>query len=396
MKVKKYVVDSLPQAMGQIKTELGHDAMILHTKKIKIGGFLGFFAKEKIEVIAAVDNNNRNDNMASVVPKNNDISNNTANGVYATTQTMDKAYKAYNEVNSTIGSQALDSSLKNEVSELKTLMVKMMMNQSDVDNTNGYSKQIKTIYDRLIKQGINQELTTKIIEKAISAAEQNLDEDSIIAGIKKEIISLLNINGTDRQIKETTKIVHFVGPTGVGKTTSIAKLAAEKVLKHKKKVAFITADTYRIGAVEQLRTYADILHCPIEVVFSPQDTLKAIEKLQGYDLIFMDTAGRNYHNEMYISELNKILAKDNTSETYLVLSLTHKFEDMISILEQFKKVNIDKLLFTKFDETLTYGSIINILAMYPYGISYITNGQNVPDDIEVFNAEKIVNSILGV
>lgn len=404
MKVKKYVVDSLPQAMGQIKTELGNDAMILHTKKIKIGGFLGFFAKEKIEVIAAVDNSNQIDNNISVAPKNIDENHNSAPiGVTATTHTINKAYKAYSEVNNSVNSQTavnsqtVDSSLKSEVSELKTLMVKMMMNQPDSDNTNGYSKQVRAIYDRLITQGINQELATKIIEKALSDdATQSLDEVSISSAVKNELFAVLNKNSAEREIKDSTKIVHFVGPTGVGKTTSIAKLAAERVLKHKKKVAFITADTYRIGAVEQLRTYADILHCPIEVVFSPQDTLKAIDKLKDYDLIFMDTAGRNYHNEMYISELNKILAKDNTSETYLVLSLTHKFDDMISILEQFKKVNIDKLLFTKYDETLTYGSILNILAMYPYGVSYITNGQNVPDDIEILNDEKIINSILGV
>ncbi len=322
--------------------------------------------------------------------------NNTSKGVNLSTQAIDKANKAYSSVSNTNSVQTIDTSLKTEVSELKTLMIKMMMNQPDVDNTNGYSKQVKECYERLISQGINKEIVTKIIEKALSNTDQSIDNDSILQGFKKELIYLLNINGAEREIKETTKIVHFVGPTGVGKTTSIAKLAAEKVLKQKKKVAFITADTYRIGAVEQLRTYADILHCPIEVVFSPQDTLKAIEKLHDYDLIFMDTAGRNYHNEMYISELNKILAKDDSSETYLVISLTHKFDDMISILEQFKKVNIDKLLFTKYDETLTYGSLINILAMYPYGVSYITNGQNVPDDIEVFNDEKIINSILGV
>lgn len=396
MKVKKYVVDSLPQAMGQIKTDLGNDAMILHTKRIKTGGFLGFFAKEKIEVIAAVDNSNRNDNLVSTASRSTDTNLDNSQNIDTTaTQTIHKAYKAYSA--NSLNNQMTDSTLKNEVSELKTLMVRMMMNQPEAESTNGYSKQVKAVYDRLIKQGINQELAIKIIEKALSdETNQSLNEDSILLAVKNELFTLLNKNSAEREIKDSTKIVHFVGPTGVGKTTTIAKLAAEKVLKHKKKVAFITADTYRIGAVEQLRTYADILHCPIEVVFSPQDTLKAIEKLQEYDLIFMDTAGRNYHNEMYISELNKILAKDKTSETFLVLSLTHKFDDLISILEQFKKVNIDKLLFTKYDETLTYGSVMNILAMYPYGVSYIANGQNVPDDIEVLNDEKIINSILGV
>jgi flagellar biosynthesis protein FlhF len=192
-----------------------------------------------------------------------------------------------------------------------------------------------------------------------------------------------------------TRIVHFVGPTGVGKTTTIAKLAAEQVLKYNRKVGFITSDTYRIAAVEQLKTYATILNVPLEVVFSPQDLSKAYEQLQDRDLIFMDTAGRNYRNEMYVSELNALLRSQGKSETFLVLSLTTKYKDMKAITDNFSKFKLDKVLFTKLDETDSYGAVVNLVHDFKLQLSYVTHGQNVPDDITELDEQRILDLILG-
>ncbi|TCS82956.1 flagellar biosynthesis protein FlhF [Tepidibacillus fermentans] len=386
MRVKRYVSNTLPQAMEQIKVELGEDAIILHTKKIKVGGFLGFFGKEKVEVIAAVDQKSEKS-----LPKNSTSSRQIEN------------------VNKIKGSQTVHSSndsdpnqpstqsdtIIQEVKDIKKLMVQLMMNQQSNGVDSNYSDEVKEVYQRLIKQGVEEELAGTIISEVIQNIGENYQKKHVYEVTIQKIIEKLRKNGTNKEIQSQTKLIHVVGPTGVGKTTTIAKLAAESVLKHHKKIAFITADTYRIAAVDQLRTYAEILNTPIEVVFSPQDTIKALEKLKDYDLIFMDTAGRNYHNEMYISELNHLLSTNFKSETYLVLSLTHKYEDMLSILERFKNVKIDKLLFTKFDETITYGAIVNIVSKFPYQVSYLTIGQNVPDDIEIFDEEKIAKAILG-
>lgn len=402
MKVKKYIVDSLPQAMVRIKNDLGQDAIILHTKKIKVGGFLGFFGKVKIEVVAAVDpkaaklttvansyTRPNSPNYSRSLNSNNRASYSSQPKILEQSKTEKMV-----EVTSSINKQN-SNSINSEVSELKNLMIKMMMNQTDNNNSTNFQKELKSVYERLISQGVKEQIATEIIEEAVQILGDNINNDDILYQLKKLIINRFASNAWDREIKSNTRIAHFVGPTGVGKTTTIAKLAAEKVLKDNRKIAFITADTYRVGAVEQLRTYAEILHAPIEVVYSPQDTQVAIEKLKNYDLIFMDTAGRNYNNDKFIFELNTILNKTNTSETFLVLSLTHKFDDMAAILEQFKKVNIDKILLTKLDETLTYGSILNLVSMFPSKLSYTTHGQNVPDDIEVFNDEKIASAILG-
>ncbi|WP_339063297.1 flagellar biosynthesis protein FlhF [Tepidibacillus marianensis] len=385
MKVERYVANSLPQAMERIKIELGQDAIILHTKKIKVGGFLGFFGKERVEVIAAVDSK-----VEKTLPKKPDSSRSETN--------VNKILESEQNrpVTRSVQPQVPTSdSIIQEVKDIKKLMVQIMMNKPNGQEDTSYSEEVKSIYQRLLNQGLEEDLASKLITEVLQELGDSFQNKDIYEGLKRKITKTLSVNGKDKEIQPETRLIHVVGPTGVGKTTTIAKLAAESVLKHQKRIAFITADTFRIAAVDQLRTYADILNAPIEVVFSPQDTIKALDKLKDYDLIFMDTAGRNYLNDMYISELNHILLNDYKSETYLVLSLTQKYEDMLSILHRFKKVKINKLLFAKFDETISYGAIFNIISKFPYLVSYITTGQNVPDDIEVFDEEKIAKAILG-
>ncbi|MFH5183187.1 hypothetical protein ACHHV8_11460 [Paenibacillus sp. TAB 01] len=167
------------------------------------------------------------------------------------------------------------------------------------------------------------------------------------------------------------------------------------MLKYHRKVGFITSDTYRIAAVEQLRTYATILNVPLEVVFSPQDLPKAFEQLKDRDIIFMDTAGRNFRNEMYVSELNSLLHAGGKSETFLVLSLTTKYKDMKAIADNFSKFKLDKVLFTKMDETDSYGAVVNLVHDFQLQLSYVTNGQSVPDDISELSEQHIVDLLLG-
>lgn len=473
MKVKKYIVDSLPQAMTQIKKELGKDAVIIQTRKIKVGGFLGLFRKKKIEVIAAADStsntfniqekkelskdksemksnysnfgdrsksninnntysntstnkdsnmnnsgisniysnrvsglsssmsNNSDNYMSNSIDNNmnnsrvNNIYSNRVNSLSSMSNNSDNYLSNSNSNNSVIPENNSVDSIKSEVGELKNLVLKMIANPNSDISDNNYSEKIKTIYECLLKQGVNEKISASIIEQVINSVGNQKDNVDFYEIAKKEIIEMFNKNRFKSEIESDTKIVNFVGPTGVGKTTTIAKLAADKVLRKNKDVAFITSDTFRIGAVDQLKTYADIFNSPIEVVISQQDTQRAVQKFRDYDLIFMDTAGRNYKNDMYTSELSNLLTKEIKSETYLVLSLTSKYEDLVLILDQFKKIGIDKILFTKMDETYTYGSILNILFTYPYKVSYITYGQNVPDDIESFNIDKIVNAIFG-
>lgn len=189
--------------------------------------------------------------------------------------------------------------------------------------------------------------------------------------------------------------INVIGPTGVGKTTTLAKIAANCVLKFEKRVAFITTDTYRIAAIEQLKTYAKILDVPIEVCYNIEDFIKAKEKFSSYDLVFIDTAGRNFRNQQYVNELKEVIDFSEEMETFLVLSLTSKVKDMHEIYKQFSTINIERFIFTKKDETSQYGAMINLMSAYNKGIAYIAIGQNVPDDIVEASSLTIVNTILG-
>ena len=275
-------------------------------------------------------------------------------------------------------------------------MKKMMADLSREKEMATLPTSLVEIADRLKKQGLDQELLDSWLSEAMGQfpAPELITNVDAKAAMKFQIeqFTQSRIGGG---IDPATKIVYVAGPTGVGKTTTIAKLAAEQLFKYKRKVGLITSDTYRISAVEQLRTYASILGVPLEVVQSPGDLQRSLQRLAECDLILMDTAGRNYRNELLVSELQSLLAPLENSETYLVLSFTSKTEDMRTITEHFSKYPLDKVIFTKADETGSYGALFNLLQEYPLRLSYMTNGQNVPDDLLMPSPDFLANLLLG-
>ncbi|MDD3852910.1 MAG: 50S ribosome-binding GTPase, partial [Syntrophomonadaceae bacterium] len=190
-------------------------------------------------------------------------------------------------------------------------------------------------------------------------------------------------------------LVFLVGPTGVGKTTTIAKLAANMTLLEGKKAALITLDTYRISAADQLRTFAEIIDISISVVFSPVEFMEALAKYKDMDIVFVDTAGRSPYNQEQLDELKQYVEIARPDETILVLSVTTETNELVAIYNRFEQVGIDKVIFTKIDETFSYGQILNALYEIKKPIAYITNGQSVPDDIEVPDALNLARLLLG-
>ena len=190
------------------------------------------------------------------------------------------------------------------------------------------------------------------------------------------------------------KKVALVGPTGVGKTTTIAKLAADFSLRKGKDVALITIDTYRIAAVEQLRTYADIINVPLEVVLTPSEIKNAIAKHKHRDLILIDTAGRSQKNAMQMLELQSFIEAIEPDETHLVLSTTSNCKNMKDIIERFHLLSVDKVIFTKLDEAVTFGLILNVMSKLNKTLSYVTMGQNVPDDIAITDPHTLAKLIV--
>jgi flagellar biosynthesis protein FlhF len=204
------------------------------------------------------------------------------------------------------------------------------------------------------------------------------------------------VTGPLRITPGARRLVALVGPTGVGKTTTIAKLAGNFHLRERRRVGLITVDTYRIAAVEQLRTYADIIDLPMEVVSTPREMRQAVERFANLDLILMDTAGRSPRDEVKIQELKNMLAEAEADEVHLVLSSVNSLENLKKTAKQFADVGVTALVLTKLDEATGLGNLVPLLRSCRLPLSYVTNGQNVPDDIEAADRRQLTRSILGL
>ncbi|HAQ06197.1 MAG TPA: flagellar biosynthesis protein FlhF [Bacillus bacterium] len=387
MKIKKFTASTMPEAMKKIRAELGSDAVILNSRVFQSGGFLGFFRKSNIEVIAAIDPETEASSKPPMQIK-------PQSETYSKVPLKANEHKERIDASSFVSAADSNDILK-EITQLKEILSNKDAHVPIHLSLPGpISRQIEHFRDQEIDSAIIEELTAFLLEKwylgGASANEVDIRKWSVQA------ISLKLAGQSFGGMTFEKKFVNVIGPTGVGKTTTLAKIAADSVLKHKKKVAFITTDTYRIAAIEQLKTYAKILDVPIEVCYNIDDFRQASDKFADFDHVFIDTAGRNFRNKKYVNDLKTAIDFDNDMETYLVLAVTSKQRDMVEIRKQFSLISIDKFIFTKVDETAVYGAMLNMAEKFSAGIAYITNGQDVPDDLIEANPEVIANTILGV
>lgn len=373
----------MPEAMKKIRKDLGKEAVILNSKIIYTGGFFGLFRKKNIEVIAALDND-------MVQPSQ-----------------IEKIDFSRVETNSEMKQKDMQSPqpVQNKTGENKEMILKEIHDVKQLIKqitSQGHSSIVhipspyREIYQKLLSQNISetilQQLTEDIYEHYYSKKEQ-VDKDNAYDFIVQSLVEYIKPLEFGAALQK--KYIALIGPTGVGKTTTLAKIASIKAIEQKKKVAFITTDTYRIAAVEQLKTYAKILNVPIEVCYNLNDFKQAVEKFTAFDHVFIDTAGRNFRNKKHIEDLKKTIDFHTEMETYLVFSLTAKEEDLEMIYQQFSNIAIDKLIFTKLDETSCCGSLLNLSYKYHKPIAFITTGQDVPDDIIVATHDTIINQIVG-
>ncbi len=365
MKIKKFTAVTMAEAHEKIRGELGDGAVILHSKETASGGFFGLFQKKAIEVIAAIDPETER------------------HGARKTRKKQEKESRAEQVTHGNNGNQ--DRILK-ELSELKTMVNRMKRKDSEEILPD-------PVLSTLKEQGIDDDIYTQIEETVNNSEDKRKsDFEARLAAVKDALMSVMPKNEKDLLTK---KYINVIGPTGVGKTTTLAKLAAHYSMGKSVKMAFITTDTYRIAAIEQLKTYASILNIPMEVAYNAQDFNLACQRFSHYDIVFIDTAGRNFRNSRYVEELQTILSFEEEVESYLVLSLTSKQQDMDAVVQQFSTVPLTGFIFTKIDETTSYGSIVNMTAKYGIPPAFLTNGQDVPDDLLPADKEVIADHILG-
>lgn len=389
MKIKKYIAASMPEAMKQVRAELGNNAVILQSKIIYTGGFLGMFKKRNIEVLAAIDPDLNTSRPPQEKPMPAPI----------------PAPKLLPKVERNLDLEVMKELQKSPVPANEEIMKQLARMNQHIQKMSESGKlqmelpiQLQTVMDRLVRQDldldIQSRLTAKLLERWYLAGANSPVEEVYVWAEDFLYEEMKRYNFGELTLKK--KFINVIGPTGVGKTTTLAKMAAEFMMKHQKKIGFITTDTYRIAAIDQLKTYATILNVPIEVCYNLEDFEKATKSLADCDIILVDTAGRNFRNQQYVQDLKEVVDYNSDMETLLVLSLTAKQTDMEEIYQQFSSIHIDHFIFTKLDETSTYGAMINLVVKYQKGVAYVTTGQNVPDDIMPADPRQIAKRMIEV
>ncbi|HZJ83670.1 MAG TPA: flagellar biosynthesis protein FlhF, partial [Clostridia bacterium] len=332
MIIKRYIASTIQDAMSQVKIEMGSDAIILNTRKIKKKGLLGLFKKPLMEVTAAID---------EPIP-------------IAPTPSIEPIMEEMPENNDSF------SEIGQKVDAIEEMMERLVfeISQKPSKSNEELLYQKNPIYEALINNEVLPSNAQKIIEMTHELQKTyNLDSSNCF-----ERVIISSLGGVPETIEfqpEQRKVVLLVGPTGVGKTTTLAKLAAMFTIEQGKKVGLITADTYRIAAVDQLNTYAEILGIPIDIIYSPNQITNVLKRHEDKEIVLIDTAGRSIRDDGHVEEINNLISLGNIDEVFLVISCNTSPQGCINIIKHYNFLSKYKLIFTKVDETTTYGTILN-------------------------------------
>jgi len=376
MRIKRYEASTIQEALQKVKKDLGPEAVILYTKTFRKGGVLGLFGKPMAEITAGVELNLMDDMAKRRAP-----SVQSAAASQVPLENLLRKVVAAGTVDSQYGMRKV---LQRDLNEMKTTT----SSSAAAVLKDSPAPILSEVFGRLRKKMLRQEIEEFIIQRMVQGMladriDPEKDEESI-SWIKSFIQKSLKVAPTPSYGGGIMRVAAFVGPTGVGKTTTLAKLAARYSLMDHKKVVMVTADTYRIAATEQLKTYGRIMGVPVEVANTADEMPDIIAKHKGVDWVLLDTAGRSPTDENQMSDLKQFIFKSQPDETHLVLSAPTKYLEMLRIVERFgSAVPLNRLIFTKMDETMYYGALLNLVMNFQIPLSFCAAGQNVPDDLEI-------------
>ncbi len=409
MIVKKYQGETETEAIMKANEDLGSSAVVLNVKTLKQRGIFRLFRKDMVEVTAALEENefassvkDRKPTVGSSMGSTNsriDLLAGDKLSLQPETAVIEQKLDSLHnllksQMNANLEARAAAAREPDE-DDLAANGEKIVQER---ENTN--LKFLKLIYKKLIDNEVDERFADQIVSEIESSLKKESNLDSILSAVYQKIILKLG-EPASIKIGDKPKVIFFIGPTGVGKTTTIAKIASRFKLNEHAKVAFITSDTYRIAAVEQLNTYASIIDSPVSVVYSPEELESCIREYKQYDLIMVDTAGRSHKSGEQMMELADLLEKARACsdifdiEIYLTLSITTKYKDLVNITDTYKDIEGWSVIFTKLDETCALGNILNVRLLTQAPLSYTASGQNVPNDIEVIDEQALARQLLG-
>lgn len=404
MIIKKFQAASENEAMLQVKEEMGSDAVIMNIKKTKHKGMMKIFKPTMVEVTAALEEKlSQEENKIPQKESIDLVADDSAKPGFQITRELPKDVFKDEPVKEEKQEEVQSTAIEEKLNNLQSLLEKQMKQEEELQEEEEQEEDetlqfMQLIYNTLLDNEVNEKYANQIIDEMESIRKEHPSIDILLSNIYQKMILKFGEIVPVTEAKNGTKLVFFIGPTGVGKTTTVAKIASKLKLEEKKKIALLTTDTYRIAATEQLRTYADILDVPFQVIYTPEEMNEATKELKDCDLILVDTAGHSPTNQEQYADLKHFIdsvPEDVPKDIYLVVSATTKYRDLLKIVDAYQEFEDVKAIFTKLDETTTLGNIYNVRMYGNLKLSYVTNGQNVPDDMEVFDAQVIVRKLLG-
>lgn len=411
MIIKKFVGKTEEAAIETAKKELGANVVVMNVKNVKPKGFFAFLKPQMIEVTVALeeDNTSREESVPAdvkaAVSAINDVVVSSINNAQATQQAETRTSMGLLAQAEDMNGKKENNAIEERLDSLQSLLEQQLQKPDEEkkeevkkEETSETDTFMKLLYKTMLENEVDEEYAGQIIEEIEKVNKPNSPFDFALANTYQKMILKFGKPVGITPSEKGVKMIFFVGPTGVGKTTTIAKIASRFQVDDKKKVALLTADTYRIAAAEQLRTYANILEVPFRIVYAIEEVEQALIDFKDYDYILVDTAGHAYNNTAQKEAMSKFIHSVDDKvekEVFLVLSATTKYKDLISIADAYKEMVDYKLIFTKLDETTTLGNLLNLKLYTGASLSYVTHGQNVPDDIENFNPQKTVKRLLG-
>lgn len=424
MTINKFQGKTQEEALEKAKQEFGEKAVIMNIREVKPKGLFRAFKKSTFEVTAALDEKEpvpfqvpgagadikkMHESINVIADEKIDISKQPekkSDFAKAVKQEAEKTVKAANPVEQKEADKKENSAekkLEERLDDLSNRLEKSLSyGKMELELENAPTSEelnfMRILYGTLLKNEVDEKYINQILGEVEKLIRPGNSVDTILSNVYQKLILRFGQPKTIELSGTKPKVLFFIGPTGVGKTTTIAKIASKYKVEYEKKVAFVTSDTYRIAATEQLRVYAEILEAPMSIVYSADELNEAIEKYMDYDFVFVDTAGFSHKNKTQRDDMQKLIQgvkEEFEKEVYLVLSATTKYKDLLDIVDVYREISEFKLIFTKLDETMTYGNLLNIKLYSGAELSYATNGQNVPDDLEIFDTQKIVKQLLG-
>lgn len=405
MIIKKFTGKTEEEAVEAAKKELGNGIVIMNVRSVKKKGLSGLLGAKQVEVTVALEedkdslNGVRREPLPAAAQLQEEVKA-TQTAAKVVSESSQNIEKKLDSLQTLLVNRLRQEEVKSEspaAEEEPVLREESNEMEAAEEPMGEQEKFIRLLYNTMLENEVDEKNANQIIEDVEKNKKPNMPFDYILANVYQKMILKFGRAEGIQPAEKGPKTLFFIGPTGVGKTTTIAKIASYYCVEQKKKVVLLTADTYRIAAAEQLRTYANILEVPFRVIYSEEEVKNAIQDFKDYDYIFIDTAGHSHRNDELLEKAGHLLnAARQVSEcqAFLVISATTKYKDLMKIATNYREITDYQLIFTKLDETAALGNLMNLRLFTGAPIAYITCGQNVPDDIEQFNPQKTVKNLL--